>query len=186
VETEELGLPAGLQDRVIQVYEGLVYMDFAADKMTTLHGFECGAYEPLDPASLPPSYVAYDDKAAEPTEAPHSNLRARYRSGDPLVVEAMTKFADITVQARQALKDRDFAAFGRLIDANFDLRRTIQPISDRQLQMVRTARQTGATAKFAGSGGAIIGTYEDDAMYDRLERQLGAIDCRILKPIVEA
>src|SRR4051794_18255375 len=30
-ETHELGVPAGLQDRVIQVYEGLVYMDFAKD-----------------------------------------------------------------------------------------------------------------------------------------------------------
>src|SRR6478736_6342562 len=28
-ETRELGVPAGLQDRVIQNYEGLVYMDFA-------------------------------------------------------------------------------------------------------------------------------------------------------------
>ena len=31
VETEELGISAGLQDRVIQCYEGMVYMDF--DKM---------------------------------------------------------------------------------------------------------------------------------------------------------
>ena len=29
VETEELGIAAGLQDRVIQVYEGVVFMDFA-------------------------------------------------------------------------------------------------------------------------------------------------------------
>ena len=29
VETEELGIPAGLQDRVIQAYEGVVFMDFA-------------------------------------------------------------------------------------------------------------------------------------------------------------
>src|SRR3954452_22374094 len=28
VEREELGISAGLQDRVIQVYEGIVYMDF--------------------------------------------------------------------------------------------------------------------------------------------------------------
>ena len=28
VEKEELGLAAGLQDRVIQTYEGIVYMDF--------------------------------------------------------------------------------------------------------------------------------------------------------------
>ena len=33
VETEELGIAAGLQDRVVQVYEGLVYMDFARDRM---------------------------------------------------------------------------------------------------------------------------------------------------------
>ena len=33
VETEELGIAAGLQDRVIQVYEGLVYMDFAEERM---------------------------------------------------------------------------------------------------------------------------------------------------------
>jgi glucuronokinase len=28
-ETKELGVPAGLQDRVIQAYEGLVFMDFS-------------------------------------------------------------------------------------------------------------------------------------------------------------
>ena len=28
IERDELGIAAGLQDRVIQVYEGLVYMDF--------------------------------------------------------------------------------------------------------------------------------------------------------------
>ena len=33
-ETRELGVPAGLQDRVIQAYEGLVYMDFAKDIST--------------------------------------------------------------------------------------------------------------------------------------------------------
>src|SRR5919112_3582790 len=32
-ETREIGVPAGPQDRVIQVYEGLVYMDFQRDLM---------------------------------------------------------------------------------------------------------------------------------------------------------
>ncbi|UCF36021.1 MAG: hypothetical protein JSU96_14530 [Acidobacteriota bacterium] len=31
VETKEIGIAAGLQDRVCQVYEGLVYMDFSRD-----------------------------------------------------------------------------------------------------------------------------------------------------------
>ena len=186
VETRELGLPAGLQDRVIQVYEGLVYMDFAVDRVREVHGFECGVYERLDPALLPPLYVAYDERAAEPTETPHSNLRARYAAGDPRVVQAMGRFAEIALRGRRALLEQDLAAFRGLIDENFDLRRTIQPIADRQLQLVLAARRAGATAKFAGSGGAIVGTYEDQAMFDRLQQQLSAIDCRIIKPIVGA
>ena len=34
-ETAELGIPAGLQDRVIQTYEGLVYMDFSTERSIT-------------------------------------------------------------------------------------------------------------------------------------------------------
>ena len=47
-ESEELHIPAGLQDRVIQVYEGLVYMDFAKEIM---HKQGYGYYEPLDPGA---------------------------------------------------------------------------------------------------------------------------------------
>ena len=46
-ETHELGVAAGLQDRVIQVYEGLVYMDFSRNLIEE-RGY--GEYEPLDPA----------------------------------------------------------------------------------------------------------------------------------------
>lgn len=35
VENEELGITAGLQDRVVQAYEGLVHMDFDADLVRT-------------------------------------------------------------------------------------------------------------------------------------------------------
>ena len=43
VETEELGIVAGLQDRVVQAYGGLVFMDFGEPR-----------YESLDPRLLPP------------------------------------------------------------------------------------------------------------------------------------
>ena len=184
VETEELGLPAGLQDRVIQVYEGVVYMDFARDRIRHLHGYECGVYEPLDPECLPPLYVAYGDMVSQPTEVPHMSLRARYRSGDPVVLRAMEQFAELTVKARQALQRQDDDELNRLINANFDLRRSIQAIDPGQLQMIEVARGTGASAKFAGSGGAIIGVYRDEAMLRRLQQDLGAIGCRVIKPCV--
>ena len=47
-----------------------------------------------------------------------------------------------------------------------------------------TARNAGASAKFAGSGGAIVGTYEDDAQYARLAEALAAIGCTTIRPEV--
>ncbi len=55
VEVDELGISAGLQDRVVQAYEGLVYMDF--DK-AIMDRQDYGYYEPLDPSGLPELYIA--------------------------------------------------------------------------------------------------------------------------------
>jgi len=51
--------------------------------------------------------------------------------------------------------------------------------------MVEVARQCGASAKFAGSGGAIIGTYQDAKMYEDLSKKLAAIGSCVFKPELE-
>ena len=182
VETEELGIAAGLQDRVIQVYEGMVYMDFSEERTETLYDFPCGVYEPLDTSLLPPVYIAYSTEVSEPTEVFHNNLRARHEQADPEVISAMKRFADLAVDAREAILTGNFEALGRLIDANFDLRRSICRLPDRQVEMVQRARRAGATAKFAGSGGAIVGTYPDRSTFDRLLEELSPIQCRVIRP----
>ncbi|NLS94534.1 MAG: GHMP kinase [Planctomycetaceae bacterium] len=181
VETEELGIAAGLQDRVIQVYEGLVYMDFAKDRMQRHRGLLCGVYERLDPSLLPPLYVAFSTGISEPTEIFHNNLRARYEQGEPAVVDAMKRFADLAFQARQAILDGDAATLARLIDENFDLRRSICRLPGNQTDMIERARAAGASAKFAGSGGAIIGTLPDEATFNRLTANLAPIGCRVIR-----
>jgi len=186
VETDELGIAAGLQDRVVQTYEGLVYMDFTREKARELAGFSCGVYEPLDPALLPPLYVAYSTEVSEPTEVIHNDLRARFEQGEPDVVAAMGRFAELTVEARETLLAGDVQRLGQLIDANFDLRRSICRLPAGQVKMVECARAAGATAKFAGSGGAIIGTYPDEATFARLQTELSAIGCRVLRPRIES
>jgi glucuronokinase len=182
VEREELGIAAGLQDRVIQVYGGLVYMDFTRDRMVEKNGLLCGRYEPLDPRLLPPLYVAFSDDAGEPTEVFHNNLRARYDAGETPVVQAMTTFADLAQQARDTLVAGHPESLHTLVDRNFDLRRSICRLADAHIRMIETARRTGASAKFAGSGGAIIGTYTNEAMYQDLVNDLGQIGCRVIKP----
>ncbi len=180
-ETRELGVPAGLQDRVIQAYEGVVYMDFSRD-LIERQGH--GNYEPLDPALLPNIYLAYRTSLREGTEVFHSNVRERWQAGDPAIVNAMTHWAGYACQARQALVARDYKKLGELIDANFDLRAQIYHISDGNLEMIRTSRRLGATSNFAGSGGAIVGTFQDDAMFQRLRDEFARIGVGVLKPIV--
>jgi glucuronokinase len=180
-ETRELGVPAGLQDRVIQAYEGVVFMDFAREIMEK-QGY--GNYERLDPALLPNLYLAYRTSLSEGTEVFHSNVRERFQAGDPVVVNAMQQWADYARQAREALLARDYAALGKLVNANFDLRAGIYRISDGNLEMIRTSRLLGATSNFAGSGGAIVGVYEDEAMYRRLAEEFGKIGVGIVKPLV--
>ena len=181
VETDELGIAAGLQDRVIQVYEGVVYMDFAKDRMEHHRGLLCGAYEPLDTALLPPLYLAYSTDVSEPTEIFHNNLRARFEQGEPAVVNAMNRFAELAFEARQAIVDQDAARLATLIDENFDLRRSICQLPKNQVDMIERARTAGASAKFAGSGGAIVGTFPDKATFERLAANLAPIQCQVLR-----
>ena len=185
VETGELSITGGLQDRVIQCYEGLVSMDFSKEKMFERHGYKCGVYERLDPSLLPLIYVAYCAEFGEPTEIFHNNLRARFDAGDTAVVHAMHTFAGLAAQAREAILARDAEQLSKLMDTNFDTRRSICQLHSGHIDMIERARRAGASAKFAGSGGAIVGTYTDEAMFTTLQRVLAPIQCLVFKPIIE-
>ena len=184
VERDELKIGAGLQDRVIQVYEGLVYMDFATASERMIDGYACYTYEPLDPAVLPAVYVAYHDALSEPTEVFHNDIRGRFDRGEPAIVGAMQRFGSIAERGRSALLARDLDTFDALVNENFDTRRSVFALPPWQIEMVETARHCGASAKFAGSGGAIVGAYRDAVTLDRLRSALSAIHCRLIIPTV--
>jgi glucuronokinase len=129
-------------------------------------------------------YLAYKADVSEPTEVFHNDIRGRYDRGESAVVAAMTTFAGLAAQAREALLARDHERLARLMDANFDTRRSIYQLPRGQVEMVEEARKVGASAKFAGSGGAIVGTCRDEAMFADVQRALGAIGCVVVKPII--
>jgi len=186
VEQEELGITVGLQDRVIQVYEGLVYMDFDPTRERIVDGLRCYLYEPMDPALLPSLYVAHHETLGEPTEVFHNNIRERFNRGDPQVVAAMRYFAELAAKGREALLRRDPGLLAQLMNTNFETRRGIYQLPPWQIAMVETARQSGASAKFAGSGGAIVGTYDGEAMFENVRASLAAIGSRTVKPAIGA
>jgi len=181
VERDELGINAGLQDRVVQVYEGIVYMDFERSHLEK-HGY--GIYEPLNPPKLPPLYVAFDPARAEVSDIPHRNLRELFNRGDPGVLAAMQRYRQITDAARDALMSGDWEALGAIVNESFDIRRSIMNIAPENLRMVQVARSAGASASFAGSGGAIVGLYKDGRQYQQLSDALAEIRCTVLRPLI--
>lgn len=182
VEQHELGISAGLQDRVAQVYEGLVYMDFNQD-LVSRQGY--GRYEALDPALLPPLYIAYQDDLSEGSEVFHNDIRGRFQRGEPEVLAAMQFWAKLTDQVRACLLNREPEKIGALLNANFDMRRKIYQIGAGNIRMVETARSAGASAKFSGSGGAIVGSFADERMYERLVKALEAIHVKVIRPAIK-
>jgi glucuronokinase len=185
VENEELGIPAGLQDRVIQTYEGLVFMDF--DK-THMEKAGHGRYEELDPRLLPPLYVAFKSKLGEGTEVPHNDIRKRWLAGDKEVHDAMKQWAALAQEVRDLLIAGKGQAIAPLLNANFDLRRKIygDKMGLGNVQMVETARKVGCSAKFTGSGGAIVGTYDNQKMYETLVEKMRALGVTVCKPQILA
>lgn len=146
VETEDLGIAAGLQDRVAQAYGGLTFMDFGT-----------GVYQALDPALLPPLFIAWNEEAGGDSGLTHSDLRVRYEGGEPLVLGAIAELADLARAAKSALLSGDAAAFARSMDGSFDARRRMLALDDRHVAMIELAREHGASANYTGSGGAIVG-----------------------------
>ena len=181
VEQDELGINAGLQDRVIQVYEGCVYMDFNKEVMKKENH---GIYEKIDPQKLPPLYIAYKTSLGKVSGKVFNDISKRYHEGDAFVVDTLKKIADQAEKGKEAIFKNDYTLLHELINENFDLRKSIMNISDSNMELIETARKCGASAKFSGSGGSIIGTYADDDILNRLIIEMKKVDARVIKPYI--
>ncbi|MGQ9730622.1 MAG: mevalonate kinase family protein [Candidatus Zipacnadales bacterium] len=156
VETDELGIQAGLQDRVAAVYGGLVYMDFARE---LLERQGHGDYVRLEPRLLPSLFVAWGTPGGESGKA-HAPIHTLWEGGDEKVVRAMEQFASFAQAGWKALLDQDYAQFGELMNANFNLRRELYGdavLGPQTLRLIEIAREHDCPAKLPGSGGAVIG-----------------------------
>jgi glucuronokinase len=176
-ELEDLGIPAGPMDRVIQSYEGLLYMDFEAPR-------SAASYERLDPVLLPPLFVAWEPRGGDVSGKTHGDVRSRWLRGDPEVRRAMAVFPRLAEEGRACLERRDFAGLRKLVDQNFDTRASIYRLRPRDVEMVHLGRAEGAAVKFAGSGGAVLGILEHESAFERIERAYAHAGFRAIRPVV--
>ncbi|XP_073513490.1 uncharacterized protein [Phyllobates terribilis] len=182
VEKEELFITAGLQDRVVQVYEGLIYMDFSRRVMEE-QGY--GNYVHIDANSAPPFWLAY---LRDPSDSGviHNNVRQRWQNGDPEVIEAMAIFAELTDKARSAIEEKNWEELAELMKRNLSLRRSIFTdacLGPGNLKMIEIAQQHGCAVKLPGSGGAVIGLCFDPKKLVELKKsyqEAGFVFCPIV------
>ncbi len=156
-ETEELGIAAGLQDRVVQSYNQPVFMDFSPEAFKK-NDNKHGDYQTFGSSFLPNMLVAWNNRPSESGKV-HSNIKARFQSGDSHVIAAMKQFASIAEDGYIALKKGDRLTLHSLMDANFNLRRELygdMVVGLGNIKMIELARKMGAAAKFPGSGGAVL------------------------------
>lgn len=153
VETGELSIAAGLQDRVVQSYGGLTYMDFSGDRPR---------YERLDSRLLPRfglGYLTDEQVGQRESGLVHGEIRYRWEQGDPEVRRGMRELARCAEAGREALLAGDIKQLGRLMNRNFDLRRGLygdQALGEHTIALVETARAAGCPAKLPGSSGAAL------------------------------
>lgn len=179
IESEELGISAGLQDRVVQWYEGLVHMDFNKDAIDSLGH---GTYTNLSIGVLPQLFLAY---APDPSDSGriHMPIRKRWLDGDKEVVDAMQDIASNCDATRELLAEAEAKStpksvvarkLGALVRRNFKGRLdlfTAPALGDVNLQMIGIGEGLGAAAKFPGSGGAVVGVVDAIGM-----AAMGSID----------
>ena len=169
VETKEHGINAGLMDRVAQMFEGCMEMDFTNPELTQKNGHAIYTRHPV--SSLPPLHLAV---ALDPSDSGklHATVAKRFREGDQQVLDAVknwVKFVDGAVEAIENIKKNDSSSSSStttnhkiirsLMDQNFDLRRKIygdECLGWKNLRMVEIARKHKASTKFPGSGGAVL------------------------------
>jgi glucuronokinase len=180
---EDLDIPAGLQDRVAQVHQGLLYMDFEP-RLLAENGH--GTYERIDPDLLDHAYVAWCPRLSVASSVFHGELRRRFRSGDRATVDALGQIAELATVARDAAARGDRSTLDSLVNENFNLRRKLGPLESQHVRMVEVARAAGASANYAGSGGAITGFVQSNETFAELTCALAAFGCTVIRPTVAA
>jgi glucuronokinase len=179
VETNELGIAAGLQDRVAQAYQGLTYMDFGREASRHPAG---GEFEPLDPSLLPPLAIALAPAAGQPSHEAHRAVRERFLAGDEVVRRTMQEIAELAQLGRGALLERDHARLGELMRRNLELRGRIFELEGPHLRLAEAASELGMRANYAGSGGAVVALASDPESPAELARRLRPEGATVIEP----
>ena len=147
VERDDLGIPAGLQDRAVQAFDAPVLVDLASDALV----------RPLVAGATFDFVVAWRPDASEDSGGYH---RGRAGSG------GMAELAQLARAAAHAFEAGDADAVESLMDASARLRDQVAPLPPAHNELAAELRAAGLKPNSTGSGGAVIALVRDKSNLD--------------------
>ncbi len=162
VETAELGIPGGLQDRVAQVWGGLVLCDARPASTGVVDGLAVGSYRRLAAEALPDLAITWLPTAGESSAVSHGRLRTGAGRRDR--VETFARLAALAVDAADAVRAGRPEQLGAAMAATMAARRELMALRPDHADLVERVAGTGAAANYSGSGGAVVSTVPADGL----------------------
>lgn len=159
VEKEHLGIACGLMDRIVQVLQGFVLMEFDKEQWT---------YKQM-PVKLPDMWLAYSQKGTgECSGNVHGGLTKKFLDGDTEIRQVVTGLRELALEGWRSflaatetptVAHLEYENVGSLFDSNFEKRCElvgVDRVGKENIRLVRVARRAGFFAKLTGSGGCVI------------------------------
>lgn len=167
IERDDLGIPAGLQDRVVQAVGAPVLVDVggAAPDVSVLR--------PGAPFRIA---VAWCAAAGGESGAYHRALRAQLSAADA----AMGELGALARSAAQAFTAGDAVELRRLMAESARLRARAAPLPAAHIRLAEAVTRAGLAPNSTGSGGAVCAVVTDDDQLARLPSELDPIAGRFV------
>jgi galactokinase/mevalonate kinase-like predicted kinase len=155
VEARVMRVVCGLQDQHMAVFGGLNFMNYAGKEMLEQRDDEpLATIEPLAALVPDPPLLLAHTGIQHHSGTVHQSPRERWLAGEPLVRQSYARIADLAIQAKRRLLDRDWSRLGVLMNENHSLVAALGGSGTANEHLIETARAAGAWgAKLAGAGG---------------------------------
>ena len=146
-EVGGLGIAAGLADRTVQAFGGVVLTDVRAGEPSV---------ERIAVAEPIPLTLLWNEAAGAPSGDYHQALRERQAAGDAERSDTMAVLAGLADRAASAAGGGDAETLGACMDDSLRARCRLGPVPPDALAPVEDLRRIGHQVNFTGSGGALV------------------------------
>ena len=189
VERQALRVWCGFVDHYMAVFGGLCFVDFRGKARESEGVAPFATVEPLaDDVPVLPFVLAFTG-VRHRSDSVHRPIRERWEAGEPAVLAAYERIAEIGVAGKRALLASDWERLGALMNENHAIQREMGGSGESNEALIEAALGAGAHgAKLAGAGdgGTIVVTWSeaDSGPLERALRAAGAAELYRPEPVV--